>query len=405
MARTEIKPEFVSTSCINNWVANTSSSRVCMDNNHISQTVSLLNPDPVLIKSGIEYELGKYINDIKADHDYIVKAIIPKHNAYYVGQPPEISLLCEFEKNGVTYLDIVHINSHRSSHNFFGYQLHLTDEFKEVGYNGVIPKDTIIAKTNSLADDGSYKYGINANVAFMSHPSVSEDGFVVSKSFIERAKFTSVTKRIINITKNTTPINLYGDNNVFKFIPDIGEKVREDGLLCALRERNDWFSIADCNNMNLSEVDSTFDTSVYVTPGSVIVDVNIVRGNYTKTDFTPRMTDQLDRYADSLTVYYKTIIKRYEEILNEKKAMFKDMSGFKLTPRLHRYITDIQIKVNATTNPKIKLCYRKLPIDQYRIEITTMAIIKPNLGFKMSGIFGDKGVITRILPDEDMPSR
>jgi len=403
VGRTEIKPEFVSTSCLNNWVANTSSSRVCMDNNHVSQIVSLVNPDPVLIKSGIEYELGKYINDVRTDYDYVVKAIIPKYPNHRQNQPPEISVLCEFEKNGITYLDIIQITSYKSSHNFFGYQQHLTEEFNNIGYNNIIPKDTILARTNSLAEDGSYKYGINANVALMSHPSVSEDGFVISESFRERSKFTSVIKRVINLTKGNIPVNLYGNRELFKFLPDIGDKVREDGLLCAIRERNDWFSIADSNTSSLSEIDFIFDTPIYVTPGSVVVDINIVKGNYNKNEFTDRMTEQLDNYASELIVYYSTIIKRFEEIINEKKLIFKDLSGFKITPRLHRYITDIQIKVNATTSNKIKLCYRKLPIDQYRIEVVTMAVVKLDLGFKLSGTFGDKGVITKILPDKDMP--
>jgi hypothetical protein len=52
---------------------------------------------------------------------------------------------------------------------------------------------------------------------------------------------------------------------------------------------------------------------------------------------------------------------------------------------------------------KNKLSFRKLPIDQYRIEITTISTITPNLGFKMTDIHAAKGVICRVLPDHMMP--
>lgn len=401
--KTEIKLEFVGTAGVNPFIANISSPRACMDSSHISQKLSLIQPDEVLIKTGIEYELGKYINDVRAEHDYIVKAIVPKYKEYGVETPPVYTLLVEFEENGQLYVDFIDVETYRSSHGYFGYTLNTTESFNNLSYNSPIPKDTILAKTSSLGEEGDYRYGLNVNMAFMSHPSVSEDGFVVSESFCERAKFTSISKRIINITKDTIPLNLYGNNEVFKFIPNIGEKVREDGLLCAYRQRNDWFSISDMSNSNLAEVDSTFDTSVYVNPNSVVIDVSVIRGNYLKPEYTGKMTEQLDQYAEMLTNYYRNIVSKYEYLMNEKKAMYGSTDGIRLTPRMHRFITDSMIKVTMATNGKNKLCYRKLPIDQYRIEVTTMTVVKPNIGFKLTDMSAAKGVICRILPDECMP--
>lgn len=372
---------------VNPWIANVSSPRAVMDASHISSRPSLISPDPVLIKTGIEYELGKYINDVRSEHDCIVKAIIPKYREYGV-TAPIYTVLVEYEEDGELYLDYIDVETYRSSHGFFGYELKPTDEFMNLGYNDPLPKGTILAKTSSLHEDGSYKYGLNVNVAFMSHPSVAEDGFVVSESFLERAKFTSVVKRVININKDTIPINLYGNKDVFKFIPNIGERVREDGLLCALRPRNDWFSISDMNDNNISEMDSTFDTPTYVSLNSIVVDVNVIRGNYNKPEFTSKITEQLDQYAEMLTNYYRNVVSKFESLIQEKKAMYGSAENIRLKPKLNRFISDCMIKVNAATYGKTKLCYRKLPIDQYRIEITTMSVIKPDLGFKLTGVFG-----------------
>jgi len=401
--KTEIKMEFLGTAALNNFIANTSSPRAVMDFNHVSQHLPLLYPDERIIKSGIEYELGKYINDVRVEHDCIVKAIIPKYREYGVLEPPLYTIIVEYEEDGYIYIDYINIDTFRSAHTFFGYRLKPTADFFNIGYNTPLAKGTILATTDSYGDEGDYRYGLNANVAFMSHPSVSEDGFVVSESFIKRAQFHSIIKRVINITKDTIPINLYGTKDIFKFIPDIGEKVRPDGLLCALRTRNDWFSISDINTNNISEPDYIFDNLVYVNPNSTVIDINIVRGNYNKPEFSSKMTQQLDQYAEMLINYYRNVVNKYEQIMQEKKIMYGNTDVIKLSPRLNRFITDCQIKIMAATYGKHKLSYRKLPIDQYRIEITTISTITPNLGFKMTDIHAAKGVICRILPDEMMP--
>lgn len=403
MPKTEIKLEFVGTTGINSFVANTSSPRMVMDFNHASQALKLLAPDEPIVKTGIEYELGKYINDVRTEHDCIVKGIIPKYTEYGVEQTPVYTVFIEYEENGELYMDYIDIESYRSNHTFFGYRLKPTEEFLNLAYNAPIPKDTILATTDSHGDDGCYKYGLNANVVFMTHPAVADDGFAISESFAERGKFNSVIKRSINITKDTIPVNVNGTKDIFKFLPEIGERVREDGLLCALRPRNDWFSISDLNTTNISEPDVIFDTPCYVNPGSIVVDISVTRGNYNKPEFSSKMTEQLDRYAEWQINYYKNLISRHEQLLYEKKAIYGDVDSIKLTPRLRNLITSSTIKVNAATNPKSKLCYRKLPIDQYRIDITTVSVVKPNLGQKLADIHAAKGVVCQIIPDALMP--
>ena len=82
MERSELKLEFLGTAGINSFIANTSSPRAVMDNSHFSAKLPLITPDNKLIKSGIEYELAKYINDVKVDHECVVKGIIPKYKDF-----------------------------------------------------------------------------------------------------------------------------------------------------------------------------------------------------------------------------------------------------------------------------------------------------------------------------------
>lgn len=383
--RTEIKPQFLGTAAINSFINNTSSPRSVMDSSHFASHLPLITPDEKLIKSGIEYELGKTINDVRVEENCVVKGVISRYGGKGI-TPPAHVLLVEVEKDNKIYIDVIEAVTYKSQHNFFGYQLEPTEALQDLTFNSVLSKGEVLCKTGSYGREGSYDYGLNANVAFMSHPSVSDDGFVISESFAKRASFPVISKRVININKNTIPVNVNGTQDVFKFLPNIGEKVRADGLLCALRERNDWFSVADLSSKSLSEVDVNFDTLTYTQQDSVVIDIIVTRGNYTKPEFPSGMTSQLDEYAAYLVSHYETVIKKYEEIMHEKKTLYGHTDDIRLTPRMHRFITDCYIKVAMVNNTKNKLCYRKLPIDQYRVEVVTMSVVKPNLGFKLTDI-------------------
>ena len=401
MPRTELKPEFLGVASINSFISNVSSPRACMDANHFASHLPLFNPDEKLIKTGIEYELGKTVDDVRAEHDYVVKGKVERYAGYGLPSPGS-TLFVEFMEDGKLCLDYVDIPGHKSSHGFFGYPIRKTEIIENISYNDVIPKGTVLGKTDSYGREGSYDFGLNANVVFMSHPSVADDGFVISESFAKRAAFPSIIKRVININKNTIPLNLNGNDDIFKFLPEIGENVRADGMLCATRPRNDWFSVYDLSNRGLVEVDSVFDDPVYVNTHSKVIDIKVIRGNYNKPEFPSKITEQLDRYADMLIQYYKSVITMYERIMAEKSG-YASQENIRVTPRLTNFMTDCYVKVNAATTGKIKLSYKRLPIDQYRIEVTTMNTIIPNYGYKLTDLSASKGVACLILPDDQMP--
>jgi len=381
--RTEIRHEFLGASADNSFIANVSSPRGVMHSSHFAGHLSLLNPESRMIVSGIEYELGKTINDVRVDNDCIVKGVLPMYQGAGKESPTTL-VFVEFMRDDQLFLDYIEVPVYRSQHNYFGYQLTQTEIMADLSYNAPLSKGEILAKTNSYGREGDYMAGLNAQTIFMSHPSVAEDGVVISQSFARRAASESYLKRVINITRNTIPLNINGRDGVYRFLPDIGEKVREDGLLCATRDRNDWFSVSDMNDINLSEEDPTFDSLTYVNPHSEVVSITVLKGNNGKTEFSPHITAQLDHYAAMLINYYQQVLRIYENIMAEKKSMYGSVAGVRMTPRLSRFMTDCAIKVEMSVNPRNKMSYRKVPIDQYRIEIITKSMVVPNLGHKLS---------------------
>ncbi|QXN70537.1 putative RNA polymerase subunit beta [Bacillus phage vB_BspM_AgentSmith] len=401
--KTEIHMEFLGTAAINPFVANNSSSRMVMDSSHFRQTVPLVYPDEITIKTGMCYELGKYIDDVRVEDDSVVRGAVSKYREMNLEHPPEYALLTEIERHGEPFLDIIEMPMYKASHGFFGYQLEPTQEFSDIGHASVLAKDTILAKTTSLSDSGAYKFGVSANTVFMSHPSVAEDGFVVSQSFLDKTQFTSITTRIIDLDKKCMPLNLYGKTGEFKFIPDIGEKVRPDGLLCATRERYDWLSVSDLNDANISEPDYTFDLLTYVNVDSTVIDIEVIKGEHFKPEYPESMRVQLDKYYDMFINYCRNVVNSYENILKEKRAMYGKDDAIRLTPRLHRFLTEAKVHLSLADGGRNKLSYRRQQIDQYRVKVTTMSVVRPSHGFKITDIHASKGVNCHVLPDEFMP--
>lgn len=398
---------YLSIAATNPFILNTSSPRAVMDYSHFSAHVPLINPDKRIIKTGIEYELGKYVDDVVADNNYIVKASIPRYPSL-MENSPSTTLIVEYSDDKHIYIDYINVDTYKTNHTFFGYKLYPNKKVMDnISFNSIIPEGTVISRAASRDEHtNEYKFGLNANVVFMSHPSVSEDGYVISESFAKRMKFHSIIKRSIHITKNSIPLNLYGDEFNYKSIPDIGENVLREGLLCAIRNKNDWFVFTDIIDDHLREVDFNFDDLIYVNPDSKVIDIKVYK-NYTasKVNINTKIYEQFENYAYLLENYYASIINAYNTIIKEKIAMYKDQyrDYVRITPRLHRLITDAMIYNKYIKEGKCKFTYRKLPIDLYLVEITTISEITPNIGFKLTDIHAAKGVVCKIMKDEDMP--
>lgn len=394
-----IKPELLGLTAINPFAPNNSSPRMVMLFNHFSQRPSLATPESRIVKSGAEYELAKYIDDVKTEHDVVVKDI-----CHYI---PELSselnplsyMIVEYEKEtpeGVKFVvDYIELPSYKNNHTHFGYSL--KRDYNSIS-NTYIPKDTVLCRSNSLLEDGSYGYGLNANVAFLSIPEVSEDGYVISESFARRAGLEVIEKRTIILEDKQVLLNLYGDKDHYKCFPDIGEKVREDGLLFAARKIED---VVDLSDENLKFFDPVFDRGLFVKPNSEVIDIRVIPGTK-RTEYPESTTEQLELYSKKLLQFNKSFIEKVTRVYNERKRIAGE-DNVEYSPRLHRRITDLMMIVDAATKGKTKLQYKKMNIDYYKIDITTRVILIPDNGFKLTCTHGGKGVVCKVLPDHLMP--
>jgi hypothetical protein len=249
-----------------------------------------------------------------------------------------------------------------------------------------IPKGTVFAHSPNLKQ-GTYCYGIETNVALMSIPQVIEDGFVVSESYAERLAVQGVETRVKEFGKDFYPLNVYGDENNYKPFPDVGETIRDDGLLMALRKYDELSAFNEMTPRDLlaDKIDFEYDILVYGIPGATVYDINVDR------DFTLRypecpigMEVQPSKYETAREQYYSKLLSEYNRLKKTRKEYLR------ITPKFHRLLTEAIGGVDPANKPnskgpsKIKRTYRRKPIENWRVEVKFAKRIVPTHGWKLS---------------------
>lgn len=401
----ELKPDLLSISSINPWAQHDSSPRGTMlTTSHLTQAISVEGRSPRRCQSGTEREFGKYTFKIKLPCDAEIIKNIPKYRPG-IGRdsikysPSSLLVYEDVETKEVGCIELVG-NSQTTDvkHQQFGFTYKYNERvYEELVPGKVIPKDTVIADSPNIDNEGNYSFGLEANIALMGVPGVIEDGVVVSRSFLEKIKTKGIEKRVVSWGKKIYPLNLYGDSTNFKPFPEIGQKIRSDGLLFALRSHDELLSPIEMAPEGLENPDYIFDKLVYARPNAKVIDITVHSGNSDRISPTPvGMEEQAKKYNDNHKIYYNTILSLYAELL---KARGKDL---KITREFQRIIVNAMVNVDGEENElvkklklrdsrlkkKVKKTYRRKDIDDWRVEITFEYDLLPSIGFKVSECHG-----------------
>ncbi|MFO5890522.1 hypothetical protein ACLBSJ_32400, partial [Klebsiella pneumoniae] len=90
----------------------------------------------------------------------------------------------------------------------------------------------------------------------------------------------------------------------YKPFPDIGDVIRPDGVIFAIRDHDDDLAPAEMTPRALRTLDRTFDRAVIGTPGAKVIDIDIWRDERVNPSPTPTGKDaQLVKYHTPLTSY------------------------------------------------------------------------------------------------------
>lgn len=399
----ELHPELLSTAAFNLIPGTVSGSRLQMLGSHLTQMLVIKGATPRRCATGIEREYGKHTFKIKMPADGSIVAIIPKF--------PETIGRGSVQSNPLTvvvYQDvntgeygILEIPQYHIKHQYFGFKYSMKRTMSAITRGAIIAKDTVFADSPSIDENGDYCFGIEANVAYMTVPGVIEDGFVISESFAKRLTTTGYETLDASWGKKYYPLNLYGDDQNYKPFPDIGERVRPDGLIMALRAYDEMTDPVMMTPAALRRVD-TFDKHIYTKANAKVIDIVARYDPKGSTPETPLgMEMQVQRYYKAQLHFYNTLIETYEK-LNRQAQQKKE--PLRISRHFHRLLVEaMYFKIDPTKFRASRIVQRQ-PMDEWRVDITVEYELQPTRAFKLTGLSGDKGVICQVWPDHEMPT-
>lgn len=393
--------EFLGVCGLNPWFGHDSSSRQQMFASHLGQCLVINGATQRFFQTGMEREYGKYTFSVKMPVDGAVIKIIHRYlsgvgEESIPGRSPQQVII--YEDHETKEVGCINITTFCSNHPYFGFEYKPTPELGSLHEKKPISKDTILLNSPNVADDGGYKFGIEANMLFATLPGTSEDGIIVSEALLPRLGFKKYERRTVSFGRSEYPLNIFGTPDNYKPFPEIGELVRTDGLLMATRKHGEGTRMLDMSIYDTMNVVLPFDRPTYATNGEGrIIDIKIHHDAMNNGGLTPFGMDAQPAKYDKAKVRF------YQEIWNEWKRLHRTRGkALLLTPEFSSLVKEA-ISVVGITKERIHKNFRREPLDDYRIEFIIEYNVIPTEGFKLTDCHGGKGVFCKVEKVENMP--
>lgn len=399
----EHRAELAASGAFNPQIQHDSSARVQMLGSHLSQALPVVGCETRRILTGMEREFGRATFDIRIPVNAEIVKVIQKY-------PPTLGQggIRRNPTTAVVYMDhdsklfdVLEFDDYHCMHQHFGFNFVKTPAMKKLVPGARVAAGTILGHSPTLDDMGNYRIGLNAKVAMMSVPGIIEDGIVASKSFCKRNTTHCIEKRDCSWGKNWYPLNLYGDDKTYKPFPDIGDKIRDDGLIFAIRRvpSDDDIILAplEMSIDALQDVNYFFDRCEYGQPGATVTNITVRHDERQNPPTPPGMETQAKKYWQAESLYHNELLQTYQGLLSRHKEHLVISGKFQAMLREARMYLKCEIRSKSTQ------MYQLQPLDDWRVDLTYEYDFVPTIGSKLTGLHGDKGVICQVWEDEDMP--
>lgn len=358
------------------------SSRAALIFQQIAQSKNLENPEIPRIVTGYEKLFGDRSTSYhRSDKNFEVVKKIRKFDNDFV----YALILKEVGKN---YYDIVFRNEVEAFAEATGVKMNnkIIDS-KKVGDK--VKSGEILYRSRSYDDNMNYRLGINAKTVYMVDPAIVEDAFRISDKLAKRLKVTNVNTYKIPKNTNDILLNLYGNSEVYKAFPDIGEEVRNK-VLCG-RRRVDYNNAQYMlKSKNLRK--EMFGDTLYYAEGTV-VDIDIYSNIPIDEISTDKVNHQTLKYIKLINNYWRELKETLEEIVGNPENEYSDQIG----------ITYSRAKDVMSIGKHVKWDDDGSIFDDIIIYITVVNEKKAVVGTKLVGRHGNKGVVSEIVPEKYMP--
>jgi hypothetical protein len=267
-----------------------------------------------------------------------------------------------------------------------------TENLNNLREGSFISKDTVFLQSPNIDADGGYKLGINAKVAYLTHPSLAEDGLMIRRGFLDKLKFTTYETRTIGYGSKAFAVGAYSKEDQYKAIPVIGDKIRADGVVCSLRDMIKQTAGVDQSTLSSGLVDTMFDSIIYAAPEGEVVNVTIISKDQL-ADNNEHLKAEIE-YSNYYIAYQKAIVDTYNKLAKYSKQRYGREP--KLGNTFHRLLVAARTIIESkNAQQRIKLSQRKEPLDNIHVELLIKYVHVPNVGSKLTGLSGDRFSISK----------
>lgn len=274
-------------------------------------------------------------------------------------------------------LDIVEFNRYVNLTEYFGYENFINDEIEE---SCKIEKDDWIYRNGMYDEQLNFQYGLNYRAVFMPFKGLTfEDAIVITKSAAQRGSHTQV--EVFDIMLNANDVLMAVHNG--KQLLNVGDTI-ENGILAVQRRLDKSSVLSTFKDNNLTRILPS--DQKYITNGE-IADIEVF-SNLTEEHRTPYNSIFFDMIDEQKKVY-KTIL--------EFCKAYKDQN-YKFTENFNYWYHKADKYINVGS-----YIYDKREFEGVMVRIKVKQNKELQVGDKISGRFGSKGVISAIIDDGEAP--
>lgn len=363
-----------------------SGNRGIMTTGHLKQAMTPINPEFPKVFTENENMVGKNSTGIKkARRNW---RVIDKVYKFEEGNHL-YTLIVKDEETG--YYDVIQKQLVEDLTEKFGFRYN-TEDLDKIQVGDLIPKDSVLYKSTSYDEFNNYRFGVNATFCYTSDVRTTEDAILVSESFADKFRCVEVETIKVSVNDNDILLNLYGDENNYKCFPDIGEYIN-DAIICATRRIRNEQIFYDFKETNLRKINFSDDVlCIEHGYGGKIIDIKVYSNKPLEEMELNEYHAQVNKYFINEQRYYKELIEATEDIVLENKEHSRNFNY-------------VYKKSKDITDDNVKWCEQqgKKPYNNMIIEFTVEREVPLKKGSKITGLFGNKGVISEIVPDDKMP--
>lgn len=406
----EIDSRALSTAAFNFAASSTSSQRLHMDSSHLKQHLSLIDGDLKRWFTGIERNYGEEHHGVAFETGCVrVIDVISKYSGITPrDMNPPITLII-YERQDDHKIDVVEIKSSHFQHQKFGFPLVRTKAGSGVIRHKAFPEGTILALPPTITPEFDYKYGKEVNTFLGNCKAGIEDGAWISDELAYDMRTTAYGELEMSLTKKDIPMNINGTLDVLKPIPDLGDYLREDGLVMATREfhrdipmalfnRTALTKHSQLDNLRYGEIPNELkfkvDEGEELLGRPRVIDIEVIKGGNNRAPIT-KMEEQLNRYWERTVRFYDQIRKCHEEL----ERLIPD---YEMSPAWQRWVDNSYFYTNQPQGTRNEI-FKRDTIPNWYVKITYQYTFIPTIGAKFTNIHAGKTVVVKKGPRSEMP--